>query len=114
MSSLGKTVLTGASGELYRFRVYPLGTKFRKKSGVYVITNRYHNDGGRSRHSALFVGQTEDVSQPFETHRHRGALTELGANCICLHADESEESRLKKEHDLVAALHPKCNESDRA
>src|SRR5687767_6748163 len=64
MPSLGKTTLTGGSGKPYRFRMYPLGTKFRQKSGVYVITNRSHSDGGRHRHATLYIGQTEDVSQP--------------------------------------------------
>lgn len=110
MASLGRTVLTGESGVNYRFRIFALGTKFRKKSGVYVITNRSNNDEGVHRHTTLLVGQTEDVSQPFERHSKARALAEHGANCICLHPDESEASRLQKERDLVASLHPVCND----
>ena len=40
MASLGRKVFKGKSGAAYRFKVFPLGTRFRKISGVYVIANR--------------------------------------------------------------------------
>lgn len=110
MASLGRTVLIGESGKEYRFRVYPLGTKFRKKCGVFVITNRSHSEDGGHRHETIYVGQTEDVSQPFHQHRMAQQFIEHGANCICLHSEESEDGRLAKERDLIAALHPICND----
>jgi hypothetical protein len=109
MASLGKTVLKGESGKMYRFRVYPLGTKFRKIGGVYLITNRYHNEGMGYRHKMLYVGQTEDFSQPFDQLGKVQEFQEHGANCICVQSDESADSRLSKEQDLLAALHPVCN-----
>jgi len=109
MASLGKTVLKGESGKKYRFRVYPLGTKFRKISGVYIITNRYHNEGVGYRHKTLYVGRTEDFSEPLDQHGKAQEFMQHGANCICVQSDESEDSRLSKEQDLVAALHPVYN-----
>jgi hypothetical protein len=58
----------------------------------------------------LYVGQTEDFSQPFDHHHKAKDFTEQGANCICLQSDGLEESRVAKEQDLVAGLHPVCNE----
>jgi hypothetical protein len=110
MASLGKIVFTGVSGKQYRFTVYPLGTKLRKLSGVFVVTKRSHKPEGRYRHLALFVGHTEDFSQPFGRHRKAKEFRGRGANCICLQADKSEESRLAKEQDLVAALRRTCND----
>lgn len=110
MASLGKTAFRGASRKAYRFRVYALGTKFRKLSGVFVITNRIHKEGGGYRHVPLYVGHTEDISQPFDQHRKAKELLKNGANCICLQSDDSEDSRVAKEQDLIAALHPACNE----
>ena len=109
MASLGKAVLKGGSGKAYRFRVYPLGTKFRKIGGVYVITNRYHNEDVGYRHKTLYVGQTEDFSKPFDQHGKAKEFVQHGANCICVLSDGTEDSRLAKEQDLVAALHPVCN-----
>ncbi len=109
MASLGKAAFKGKSGKAYRFRVFPLGTKFRKLSGVYVITSRCHRKDGSYRHIALFVGHTEDFSRPFDRHRKADEFKQHGANCICLQSDDLESSRSLKEQDLVAALQPVCN-----
>jgi predicted GIY-YIG superfamily endonuclease len=110
MASLGKTCFTGRSGKQYRFRVFPLGTRFRKRSGVYVVASRAQGADGGHRHTVLYVGHTEDFSQPLAKHRKAKAFAEQGANCICVQSDESEESRLAKERDLLAAFVPKCND----
>jgi hypothetical protein len=110
MPALGKMVFKGKSGKAYRFKVYPLGTRFRKLSGVYVIGSRLHSGDGNRRLVPIYVGHTEDFSQPFDMHRKAKDFTEQGANCICLQSDAVEESRMAKEQDLVAGLHPVCNE----
>ena len=68
MASLGRKVFRGKSGTAYRFKVYPLGTRFRKLSGVYVVANRCQGLNGGRRLVALYVGHTEDFSQPFDQH----------------------------------------------
>jgi hypothetical protein len=110
MASLGKTVFKGRSGKQYRFRVFPLGTRFRKISGVYVVANRTEVRDGGHRHKVVYIGHTEDFSQPFDKHRKAQEFAERGANCICVQSDISEESRLLKERDLVAAFSPECND----
>jgi hypothetical protein len=110
MPSLGKTTFDGQSGTAYRFTVFPLGTKIRKRAGLYVIANRSHDDSSGHQHHVLYVGQTEDLSQPFEKHHKAQAFERSGANCICLHAEESEDCRVEKERDLVAGIRPACND----
>lgn len=110
MPSLGKTTFDGQSGNTYRFTVYPLCTRIRKIAGLYVIANRSHDDTTGHQHQALYVGHTEDLSQPFERHHKAREFERCGANCICLHADKSEDSRMEKERDLVAAMQPICND----
>ena len=109
MASLGKAMFKGDSGTRYRFKVFPLGTRFRKISGVYLIARRAHGADGGHRHKILYVGHTKDFSQPFDKHRKAQDLVRLGANCICVQLDASNESRLAKEHDLVATFSPACN-----
>jgi len=110
MPALGKTAFKGASGQAYGFKVYALGTRFRKLSGVFVITNRSNSANGGHRHTPLYVGQTGDLSQPLAEHRKANAFREHGANCVCLLSDASETSRLAKKQDLIAAFRPVCNE----
>jgi hypothetical protein len=110
MASLGKTKFKGESGKKYRFQVFPLGTRFRKVSGVYLIAYRGRNNEGSHRHKILYVGQTQDLSQPFQQHRKAQDLMRLGANCICVQSDKSEESRVTKERDLVTMFSPPCND----
>ena len=108
MASLGKTIFKGRSGRQYRFKVFPLGTRFRKISGVYVVAHRDRGTDGGVHHAVLYVGQTEDFSQPFDKHRKAGELAQLGANCICVQSDASAESRKEKGQDLIASLRPEC------
>ena len=110
MASLGKTSFKGRSGRQYRFRVFPWGTRFRKVSGVYVVAHRDRSADGGLHHVVLYVGHTEDFSQPFDKHRKARELADSGANCICVLSDGSEVSRVEKELDLIAALKPECNE----
>jgi hypothetical protein len=110
MASLGRIVFKGKSGNPYRFKVYPLGTRFKKLSGIYIIGTRSHGANGGRRLVPLFVGNTEDFSQPFDNHRKSKEFTDQGANCICLQSDAVEESRLTKERDLIASLQPACND----
>ena len=110
MPSLGNTTFTGQSGKKYRFKVFPLGTRFRKISGIYVVANRGRANDGRLRHKVVYVGHTEDFSEPMRAHRKADAFAAHGANCICVQSDELEASRVEKELDLVAALSPQCND----
>ncbi len=110
MASLGKMIFKGKSGTAYRFRVFPLGTRFRKISGVYVIGSRLHGTNGGHQVVPLYVGHTEDFSQPFDRHHKAKDFAEQGADCICVQRDAVEESRAAKEQDLIAALHPACND----
>ena len=110
MASLGKMTSKGRSGRAYRFKVFPLGTRFRKISGVYVIGSRLHGTNSGHQVVPLYVGHTEDFSQPFERHHKAKAFAEQGANCICVQRDAVEESCTAKEQDLIAAIHPECND----
>ena len=53
MPSIGNTTFKGRSGRQYRFKVVPLGTRFRKLSGVYVVANI--RGGGEFGHNGCGV-----------------------------------------------------------
>jgi hypothetical protein len=110
MPALGRATFRGKSGKDYQFTVYPLRTKIRKIAGLYVVADRSHEDSSVYRHQALYVGQTEDLSQPFEEHHKAREFERHNANCICFHKEESEDSRIEIERDLIAGMHPICND----
>jgi len=111
MASLGKATFEGNTGTRYRFNVFPLNTRFRKLGGIYMIAYRCHGKQGGYRHRILYVGSTDDFSQPFEKqHQKSQNLMQLGANCICVQSDQSQESRLEKQRDLIATFSPACND----
>jgi hypothetical protein len=102
MPSLGTTTFKGGSGHQYRFRVFPLGTRFRKISGIFIIANRQRDANGQYRHAIVHVGHTADFSQPLLAGDKTNDLVQEGANCVCVQSDGSEASRLEKERDLIA------------
>lgn len=102
MPSLGTVTLAGKTGKAHKFRVYPLGTVFKKGlAGVFVLTERTLRDTtGSMRHRPLFVGQSGDLRQP-----HAGAanaLTKGSANCICVCAEPDAGLRQGIQEDLGA------------
>jgi hypothetical protein len=110
MASLGKATYTDKAGKRYRFVVFPLDTRFRKISGVYLIACRAQGSHGGFRYRILHVGSTNDFSEPLTKYDESQYLRRLGANCICIQSDKSAESRLEKERNLIAAFHPPGND----
>ena len=101
--------LTGASGRKYAFLVYPWGTTFKQLGGVYAVTRAVPNQTGRETHSIIYVGQTGDLSERFDDHHKAACFSKHSANCICVHVESSEKTRLAIEADLIAAYNPPCN-----
>lgn len=106
---LGTITLTGKSGAEYKFNVYPRDTKFKTLGAVYYVSKRYKKKDGSYSHKDVYIGQTEDLSQRFTSHNEEDCFNKHNANCISVHTDDNEKSRLKKEEDLVANYTPPCN-----
>ncbi len=110
MAKLGTITFTGASGTEYEFDVYPFGESFSEVGAVYVITERTPKSKGGADHTRIYIGQTGDLSERFDTHHKADCFQRHDANCICVHRDDDEDSRLAKERDLLAAYSPPCND----
>lgn len=98
------TTLTGDSGEQYEFEVYALDAKLDAGGAVYAVA-RQKGD----RHVPLYFGQTKDVSVRLHGHHKSECFDENEADCLCVHREDDEDSRLKKELDLMIRYHPVCN-----
>jgi len=109
MAKSGTITFTGASGQTYAFDIYPWGTSFKAFAAVYAVTKRYQNSEGGYTHTVLYFGQTSDLSERFDDHHKADCLKRNGANCICIHLEESEATRIRIEKDLIPNYNPSCN-----
>ena len=110
MASLRKLTLTGKSGTKYQFEIYEIGTSFSAIGGVYAFTKRYEKSDGNFSHGTIYIGETEDLSTRFDNHHKQGCIERENSNCISIHPDENEESRLAKEKDILENYEWTCND----
>lgn len=109
MAKLSDLTLTGKSGKVYDFEVWPINQAFNAVAAVYAITRRYPKSEGVYNHDVIYIGQTDDLSTRFNNHHKADCFAKHNANCICTHRDDNEDSRLAKEADLIANYNPTCN-----
>ncbi len=102
--------LTGASRTKYDFSVYPDGESVPVGAGIYYVSARTQKEGGGYFHRHIYIGESENVAERFNGHHKEDCFTQHKANCVSIHPDDDNLSRLKKESDLIAAYDPPCNE----
>ncbi len=107
---MATVTLKGKSGKAYKFEVYDLDGSSSAGAGVYAVTDRHQSTQGGYTHTVIYIGQAHDLGNRFADHHKAKCFTDHGANSLCLHADEYEQSRVVKEGDLIAAYNPPCND----
>jgi hypothetical protein len=105
---LGIIKFKGASGRFYLFNVYSLDASFNNIGAVYVFSKRAKTKEGAD-HDILYIGQTGELADRLDNHEKLDCLKDKGVNCICTHVDSNEDSRFKKEADLIREQKPPCN-----
>jgi len=112
MAKWGHIVLNGKSGEKYRFQIWPLETKFKPIGAVFFLTERTikNKNYDRASHSGVYIGQTENLSDPFSTHPQLDCFKKHRANCICIFPVADEEKRVAVEQDLISEYRTSCND----
>ncbi|MBI5476264.1 MAG: hypothetical protein HY964_05950 [Ignavibacteriales bacterium] len=109
MNGLGNVRIKGISGKEYKFRAYPMDTKFIHLGAVYFITSRNLNPDGRISHSRIYCGETNDLSTYFDDNKNVSCFKAHFANCICILPQEDEQSRLNIENDVHNNYKLLCN-----
>jgi len=97
-------ILTGASGQFYKFILYPPDTQWANKPAIYVLVDKNLRP--------LYVGETGDLSsrQPGIRHPRWKDAAWHGASAVLVKlASYSEIARRNEERDLVLAYAPICN-----
>jgi hypothetical protein len=110
MAKIGTLTLTGASGNQYSFNVYPTDTGFKSMGAVYYISKRIEKEDGTGTHTKIYIGQTGDLSERFDSHHKESCFKKHNANCVSILQESSEKTRLEIEGDLIEAYTPPCND----
>ena len=96
----------GNSGKVYIYNIHKIGTKFRKFPGNYIVAQ----ETDLHRWKPIYIGQTEDMSQDFDTNPKFPCIQQNQATHILVHRNENgKRARLVEETDLVNKWHPVCN-----
>ncbi len=93
----------------YNFEVYSLDTTFNTVGAVYIFTKRTVDSSGKDTYTSIYIGQTDSLADRIPNHEKWSCIKRSNSNCICIHRDENEQSRLKKEADLIAVNDTPCN-----
>ncbi len=107
---LGTLMLNGRSGQTYAFTVFSYDAEFSAVGAVYGITRRQIKPDGHYKHTAIYIGETSALSTRLDGHHKESCFTEHNANCKCIHLDKNDDSRRKKEADLIDNYNPPCND----
>jgi len=98
--------LTGASNRSYSFQVFTWGTNFNPTGAVYSILKRTPE----GKYRILYIGQTGDLSERFDTHHKQACFNRNGKTHIGVHPEPTESRRFDIETDLVRNYNPTCND----
>ena len=106
MAKVDTVTAKGASGTSYAFDVYPWGEIENKRGGaVYRVYHKKKN----GNYTALYVGQTGDLSERFDDHHKAACFKKNARTHIGILLESSEKKRLAIEADLIANYNPVCN-----
>lgn len=109
MAKLADIEIAGASGKKYSFEIYPSDSTWNEIGAVYVVSKRTMKPGGGGSHEFIYVGQTDNLKERHANHHKANCFEKHGFNCVCVHVEKDEETRLGIEADLVDARAWPCN-----
>jgi predicted GIY-YIG superfamily endonuclease len=104
MTNVPTITWAGQSGASYKYWVYPFDIPFDPKPGNYIFAGQ----SGPGRWHALYIGQTSDLSERFDTHHAMAEAKRRGATHIHAHVNGDEKARLAEEADLRQRWKPPC------
>jgi hypothetical protein len=101
----GLYVWTGASGKKYRYSAFMFGTHFGPGAANVIFAR----ETKRGQYDPIYVGQTADLSEPFQDDGVLRCITENRATHIHVRfAGDDEAARTAECEDLIAGLDPPC------
>lgn len=112
MGRIATLDLTGKSGTKYTFEIFRYDDEKPKSPVVYIVSNRYKKSEGGHSHTIIYIGKAKNMYDRFQDHEKESCFKKEKANCFGYFIDSSEDSRTKKERDLIDGRGslPPCNE----
>ena len=98
--------LKGASGIRYVFDVYPANSNWGDNIACVYYVSKCDDKGF---HTPIYVGETGDLKTRHGDHHKQKCFENNGYNCISIHRQANEKTRLQIEEDLVKVLDLPCN-----
>ena len=96
----------GISGQSYEYELRPIGSTLPKAPGNYVLCRRLEN----GRYSAIYAGETSDLSERFDDHHAMPCIKRRGATHISYRVHYGgKDARQMEEKDIRARYNPPCN-----
>ena len=96
----------GASGNSYRYWIYPIGHSLKTEGGNYIFARETES----GRYTPIYIGETGDLSDRFDNHHKAECIGNEGATHIHARLNSKHQDRLDEEADLVAKWQPPCND----
>ncbi|MDE2744722.1 MAG: hypothetical protein OXI41_01880 [Chloroflexota bacterium] len=98
---------TGFSGTEYEYYIYEIGQTFDAVPGNYIFAR----ETSPNRFSPIYIGQTGDLSERFDSHHKMPCIRRAGATHIHAHKNSGgQAARLAEERDLIRAWNTPCND----
>jgi len=99
-------VWTGLSGKDYKYWISDFNTDREQMPANYVFIKE--TQGGS--YIPIFIGQTNDISEPFQNHPRWTDIISAGATSICIHkTSPNDRVRKAEESDLINNYKPLLN-----
>lgn len=97
----------GASGEDYKYWIYPIGKDFDQVPGNYIFAK----EGNPNQWYPIYIGETGDLSERFDNHHRITCIKRNGATHIHAHKSSGVAAdRRLEESDLIAKWRTSCND----
>jgi len=109
MNRCTRVTFSGSSGADYQFEVYPLEAVFSDFPAVYMFTKRSEGADGQGRHTAVYIGESEELGARLAGHHLLESAGRHKFNCVCVLREDDEDLRLAAEADLRKRYKPKGN-----
>jgi hypothetical protein len=109
MNRCTRVTFIGSSGADYQFEVYPLDSIFSDFAAVYMFTKRSEGADGQGRHTAVFIGESEELGARLSEQDVLKSAERYKFNCVCVYREDDEDLRAAAEADLRKRYKPKGN-----
>ena len=93
-----------------------MDTRFKPMAAVYFVTKRAYRNRtyNTASHDAIYIGQTDNLTETFGTAAQPACFLKHEANCICVHPLTDPEQRIAVVQDLLGVHSTHCNNEGRS